>query len=411
MPIYPRVRNGKRERNVYRVRVSANGKNHEKTFRGTKKEAVAFEARWQLELEAKGHADSRVAPTFLNFCVGSYKIHAENHLKAGTWAIRQHQIKRLVQHFGLLQLTKIGPREVEKYHRARLSDGVRPVTINDEVKVLRAILSYARSIDVPAANPKLKRLPERATRGRVMVWSESEVETLYMAMAAKAPELLPITVALINTGMRKGEALALEWTSIDFRRELIEIYPSEYWSPKNGKPREVPIGSALMPWLERDKEKRKSKRWVFPSSTGERYAAWPTKKWDRARDAAGVGGSPHICRHTFASHFLANVPDLFLLAAVLGHSHSRVTELYSHLLPDHLERARNAVVLPTPLNLVLRPTKMPPQARRKLTDQQVIALRKDREAGMTFADLGQKYGLSKATARSVAVGDTYAEVG
>jgi len=36
---------------------------------------------------------------------------------------------------------------------------------------------------------------------------------------------------------------------------------------------------------------------------------------------------------------------LFLLAHVLGHSHQRVTELYAHLLPDHLARARNAVNL------------------------------------------------------------------
>ena len=48
----------------------------------------------------------------------------------------------------------------------------------------------------------------------------------------------------------------------------------------------------------------------------------------------------------YASHFLRDVPDLFELARVLGHSHVRVTELYTHRLPGHLERARNAVDLP-----------------------------------------------------------------
>jgi hypothetical protein len=46
------------------------------------------------------------------------------------------------------------------------------------------------------------------------------------------------------------------------------------------------------------------------------------------------------------------VPDLFLLAHVLGHSHQRVTELYAHLLPDHLARARNAVNLGPTLQTV-----------------------------------------------------------
>jgi len=51
-------------------------------------------------------------------------------------------------------------------------------------------------------------------------------------------------------------------------------------------------------------------------------------------------------RHTYASHFLSAVPDLFELARVLGHTHVRITELYTHLLPGHLERSRNAVTLP-----------------------------------------------------------------
>jgi integrase len=82
---------------------------------------------------------------------------------------------------------------------------------------------------------------------------------------------------------------------------------------------------------------------VFPSTLGERYAAFPREAFLRVTAAAKLKGGPHTTRHTFASHFLLAVPDLFLLAQVLGHSHQRTTELYSHLLPGHLERARNAV--------------------------------------------------------------------
>ncbi len=48
-------------------------------------------------------------------------------------------------------------------------------------------------------------------------------------------------------------------------------------------------------------------------------------------------------RHTFASHFLQAKPDLFALGRILGHSHTRVTELYSHLLAEHLAETRNVV--------------------------------------------------------------------
>lgn len=161
------------------------------------------------------------------------------------------------------------------------------VTVNDEVRALKRILSYARSVGGPAPSPKVKKLPERKKRGRVMVWNREQVEALYKSFAKLQPGLLSITVAMCNTGMRKGEALALEWKSVDFDRQLLKIYPSEDWQPKNGQPREIPIGSALLPWLLVE---RRSERWVFPCATGERFVSWPQRRWDQARAAAKIGG-------------------------------------------------------------------------------------------------------------------------
>lgn len=369
MPVYLKE-SGKK----YLVRIHVNGIPKTKTIYGTRREAEAFEARWRLELEAAGPTEYRTAPGFSEFCLGRYRLHAEAHLKAGTWRNRQYQIATLVEFFGNKPLDRITGADLERFQHARLRD-VGAAKVNDDVKVLKAILNYAVAQGIPARVPKVRRLPERTNQGRVLVWSRVEVEALYRAFQREAPRLLPITVTMLNAGLRKGEALALEWSHVDLRRGLLLIHPSEVWQPKNGKPREVPIGAALRPWLEGPRE---SRRWVFPARRrrgGEpgRYATWPQLQWDRARKAARVGGvvverelkpgkvatlieggrpiggSPHVCRHTFASHFLAAVPDLFLLAEILGHSHTRVTQLYSHLLPDHLERARDAVSLEVPL--------------------------------------------------------------
>jgi integrase len=105
-------------------------------------------------------------------------------------------------------------------------------------------------------------------------------------------------------------------------------------------PREIPISDALRAALAGP---RRHDQWLFPTRHGGRYKEFPKDVYNRIRKAAGLVGGPHTTRHTFASHFLQAVPDMFLLAQVLGHSHQRVTELYSHLLPEHLSRARNAV--------------------------------------------------------------------
>ena len=78
-------------------------------------------------------------------------------------------------------------------------------------------------------------------------------------------------------------------------------------------------------------------------STGNRYAVWPQRRFDRVRAAAGLQGGPHTLRHTYASHMVQATRDLLLVARLLGHSHERVTERYAHLLPDSLDVARNAI--------------------------------------------------------------------
>ena len=163
-----------------------------------------------------------------------------------------------------------------------------------------------------------------------------------------------MTICLLNTGVRKGEVIAMPWDWIDLMAGMIRIEPNEYWQPKNGKSRDVPVADVLRPWLEVPEDKRpKDKdgrpcRYVFPSRKATRYSYWPQSTWDRARDLSGIGGSPHVCRHTYASHFLANCDSqlgdpLFLLSKILGHGHARVTAIYSHLMPRHLEAARDVV--------------------------------------------------------------------
>jgi integrase len=86
-------------------------------------------------------------------------------------------------------------------------------------------------------------------------------------------------------GMRKGEALALTWPQIDFAARQIRIWPSDEWQPKDNEPREVPISDALWPYLT---GKRRSRKWVSPCSTGERWVCWPRLQFDRARKETGL---------------------------------------------------------------------------------------------------------------------------
>jgi integrase len=218
------------------------------------------------------------------------------------------------------------------------------VAINNELRTLRRVCSFARERKTPIADFKIEMLSEGERRPKA--WSAEQLGALLDGCAGHAKEVLPMLVFLANTGARKGEVLALTWDCVDLERREVRIWPSAEWRPKNGKPREIPISDALLPWLSGTKA---SEKWVFPSGSGERFAFWPKRQWARACEAAKLSGGPHRLRHTFASMFLAQQPDLGLLAVILGHSDEAVTRLYAHMLPARLAKARNVVSVSPPI--------------------------------------------------------------
>jgi len=345
MPVYAK---GKK----WRVRVWWKGKPREWVLEegASKADAEAFEARKRVELEVGAERiETRVVPRLSAFIENVYLDHAQVHLAKKTMKDRTYTLATLEAHFGDMRLGDIDKVAVARFQKARLRE-VSAGSVNDDVKVLLAVLNYAREeLGYPIAPLKVKHLPKSGRRRNVTPWTTDEMGRLLLAVRKKSPDILPLVVCIANTGLRKGEALALTWENVDERRKLLRIWPNAEWQPKNRQPREVPYNQTVADLFKQ----RASKKWVFPCSTGERYATWPQRQFDRARKAAGLVGGPHTLRHTYASHFLDANPDLYLLGQVLGHSHQRVTELYSHLLPTHLERARTAVEFKPPRMLAV----------------------------------------------------------
>jgi len=381
MPIY-------KKGSKWRVVIFHKGSRMDWIVEGGKADAEAFEARKRVEMEkAGGFPETRIAPRFADFCAQRYTPHALATLKAATWRNRGYVIESLILFFGDDKLTEITTPRVDSYQKKRLGDGLEPSTVNDEVKVLRAILNHALYLHVPAPSLVVKDLPVRKKK-RIRYWTTEQVSALLSTLATLYPDLYWVTMFLLETGCRKGEALALEFENVDLDRAIIRIHPNEEWQPKDEEPREIPIvrSSPLFSWFT--DEATSGRRFVFVSERRDDagmhtpFAFWPQRRFDIARKATGfvanckkcravpipawmkvqeevgfacrehgIVGGPHTTRHTFASHFLATQPDLYLLGKILGHSHERVTKLYAHLLPDHLERARGAVSFAAPFGV------------------------------------------------------------
>lgn len=340
MPIYP----GRRPK-TWRVTIYW-GKQLEWIVEGKYKDAKRFEDLKRVELRAQTAPIARAECKFVDFCVGHYRPHAELHLGASTWnKCRRYQLEALGEFFGNVRLSEIGPL-IEGYKLASKARGIKASVINHDLQVLGTVLRYAKSLGKLEVVPKIEKLS--VPRRRVQAWRMVEVRALFAAAQQDMPWLVPLIHFLLETGCRKGELVAADWSWIDWERRMLRIPVTETWHPKDKDERDVPLSVSLLEALRPMQPKDGA---IFRCRYGTRYARFPDREFKMVVEAAGLKGGPHTTRHTYASHFLQARPDLMLLAQVMGHSQTRITELYAHFLPEHLEKARDAVNLAPPSSL------------------------------------------------------------
>lgn len=155
---------------------------------------------------------------------------------------------------------------------------------------------------------------------------------------------------LYATGMRVSELVALP------RNVLKRNEPFLLITGKGNKERLVPISGAARRALEvyidihkkhfEEKEKPDNSAFLFPASSKTGHLARQVFA-RQLKDTAISAGldvekiSPHVLRHAFASHLLANGADLRAVQELLGHSDISTTQIYTHVLDERLKKLVN----------------------------------------------------------------------
>jgi site-specific recombinase XerD len=151
-------------------------------------------------------------------------------------------------------------------------------------------------------------------------------------------------MVLYSTGMRSAELLQLQVADIDSRRMLIHIQHG-----KGGRDRYVPLSPTLLTTLRVYYRWMRPQTWLFPGTVHNWRADKPITKrvlWNAVVIAAERAGlrkrvSPHLIRHSYATHLLESGADPRTIQLLLGHVEVRHTVLYLHLSQKHLQAVAN----------------------------------------------------------------------
>ncbi len=165
---------------------------------------------------------------------------------------------------------------------------------------------------------------------RDRVLSADELERLSQALADAERDGAPwqpiaITRLLLATGWRRGEAVSLRWSDVDFDHAFVALQDTK--TGRSLRPLTEPA-RAILAGLERSD----GVAWVFPRKDGSGPYTGFTKAFQTIRSRAGLGDdvTAHVVRHTFATMGGSLGAPTRLLQAALGHQSQATTVRYQH---------------------------------------------------------------------------------
>jgi integrase/recombinase XerD len=253
-----------------------------------------------------------------------------------------------------LDFVRSGREAVEDYLVHCDAQGLSRATRARRLSSIRQLYRFAFEEGWRSDNPALRLTGPGRMKSLPKTLTEAEVTRLMAAARTRArnpAERLRDTALfelLYATGLRVSELVGLPVVAVRGDPRMILV------RGKGSKERMVPLStparSALADWLaHRDavedagrKAGRAPSRHLFP---GEGREGHLTRQYFHSlvKDVAVLAGispalvTPHVLRHAFATHLLAHGADLRVIQTLLGHADLATTEIYTHVLDDHLK--------------------------------------------------------------------------
>ncbi len=211
-----------------------------------------------------------------------------------------------------------------------------------KISATRTFFTFLLKEEIIANNPSADLELPKAGRPLPKFLSENEVTTIIETAKNEDPRLYTILEMMYSAGIRISEVVSLE------KSMVLEDYGFLLIKGKGGKERMVPLtgvaSKTLKKWVESKQSEAKEigkSKYIFPSRDKTKHIT-RNRVFQSLKDVAIKSGiepsrvSPHVFRHSFASHMLGRGANLSLIQDILGHSSIANTQIYTHVLSENL---------------------------------------------------------------------------
>lgn len=286
--------------------------------------------------------------------------HCKLHCKQSTLYLYESYLKLHLSRFNNCKVKNIAYRDISEFLVDLKERGLSDKYIKSMFSFLKAIFNYGIENEYFSKNPccKIKKLT--VAKKQINFLTEDQVQMFYKVAKKLTPMQYALFYTAINTGMRRGELLALEWSDINFIKKTISINKQWYLhkltdTKTAGSNRIIKISDSLCELLKEHKRDNffRSKI-VFADREGKHQHAWnmteryfkKVLKYMQYLDNIETSNLEtlrfHDLRHTYASLMLSKGAPIKFVQEQLGHTTCKMTlDTYNHIMPKESEIARN----------------------------------------------------------------------
>jgi integrase/recombinase XerD len=238
-----------------------------------------------------------------------------------------------------------GRAAISAYLVALQRRGRSPATISRRLAALRAFYRFLAGEQPGADDPTAALTSPRPRRRLPRVLGVDDVATLLEGTGDDTPAGVrdrAMLELLYATGIRVSELCGCEVGSVDFEQGLLRC------TGKGGKERIVPVGEVAQAWLRRYLDEARARLLrdpdepaLFLNHRGQRLSRqgfWKILRKHGLAAAIGKPITPHVLRHSFATHLLEAGADLRSVQELLGHADISTTQVYTHLSRGRLRQ-------------------------------------------------------------------------
>ncbi len=227
----------------------------------------------------------------------------------------------------------------------KIRQAASPRSLSRYLSCFRQYYRYALRQNLVAEDPTALIEGPKLGRGLPRALGEEQVEALIAApdteskLGLRDRAMLELMYA---SGLRVSELVGLELSRVNLKQGVVRVMG------KGNKERLIPVGEEASDWLQKylrhsrpELLKSGSSNLVFLTSRRKgmtRQAFWHSIRKYALKAGVEEAVSPHMLRHSFATHLLNHGADLRIVQLLLGHSDLSTTQIYTHIAREGLKR-------------------------------------------------------------------------